>query len=335
LVAVQALHGRAEAYWISAQPRKAIELFKESLELARQIGDKSYESENLQMLGLMYIGRFGVAEYDLGIKNANESLTISQEAHLLWHLVPALETKSSILFGLGDYQSGIELIKRAIEQARTIGALRLVSIALSDLGELYQVLNLLKRAEKVHSEGIEIERQIGTNFFLPRIKAELAIDRLRLGDLGVGPDLEEALDGAQARDQLAHAVRCFEGLAELSVAQGDHEAAYHQAEKLLQVAQAGDLSEIVAKAYMWQGKAKLAGGSPEAAEDVLQQAVQLADMIGTPRLRWDVHEALAEVYKVQGNQKQAAQHTQVVREIIQRISANLKDPDLRKGLPEF
>ena len=143
------------------------------------------------MLGMMYRGSYGVAVYDLGIDYANESLAISQQARLLWHLAPALETKSSILFGQGDYQNGIELITRAIEQARTIGALRIVSIALSNLGDYYQALNLLNRAEAVHSEGLEIDRMIGTDFYLPRIKADLAIDRLRLGNLGVGPDLEE------------------------------------------------------------------------------------------------------------------------------------------------
>jgi tetratricopeptide (TPR) repeat protein len=306
MVAVQALHGRGEAYGFSGQPKKAIELFNESLEIARQIGDKSYESENLQMIGMMHDGRYGDAEYDLAIDYASESLKISQEAHLHWHMVNALFTLGANLLGVGDFQGAIDQLTRAIDQARIIGAHTSISIGLGNLGNCYQALNLLKRAEKVHSKGLELEGKIGTNFYLPRLKAELAIDRLRLGILRVGPDLNGALEEARARDQVAHAIRCLEGLAELSHVRGDHETAYRRAAELLQIAQAGDLGEIVAKAYMWQGKAKLAGGSPEAAEDVLQQAVQLADMIGAPRLRWDVHAALAEVYKVQGKQKQAA-----------------------------
>lgn len=303
--------------------------------MAREIGDKSYESENLQMIGLMHIGRHGVAEFSLGMEYANQSLSISQEAHLLWHLAPALGTKGSISLGLGDIQGGIDQLARAIEQARAIGALRYVSIDLCELGNCYQALNLFKRAEMVHSEGLEIERQIGTHFFLPRLKADLGIDRLRMGDLGVGPDLEEALEGAQSRGQLAHAVRCLEGLVELSLTLGDHESAYRRAAELLHIAQAGELRELISRAYLWQGKIRLAEGNAKAAEGSLRKAANLAEVIGEPRLRWDVHEAMAEVYKAQGEQMLADEHYQVVREIIQRISANLKDAELRKGLPEI
>jgi class 3 adenylate cyclase/tetratricopeptide (TPR) repeat protein len=334
LVAVQALHGRAEAYWFSAKPQKAVDLFIESLELARQIGDKSYEAENLQTIAMMHDGMYGMAEYEHVRKYANESLVISQEAHLHWHAVTALLTLGSNFIGMEDFQQGIDYLVLAIDQAKNIGALRLVSIGLDMLGNYYQALNLFNHAEMVHSEALEIERKIGSNFFLPRIQADLAIDRLRLGDLGIGPDLVEALEEAQTRDQLSHAVRCLEGLAELSHFQGDHEAAYRWATELLQIAQPGELRGVVTNAYVWQGKSKLAAGSPEAAEGVLRKAKNLAEMIGAPRLRWDVHEALAEVYHVQGNQKQAAQHKEIVRTIIQRLAANLKEPELRKGLPE-
>src|SRR5262249_58539234 len=49
LVAVQAYHGRGEAHYNNAEPAAAIACYERSLELARRIGDRSYECENLMM----------------------------------------------------------------------------------------------------------------------------------------------------------------------------------------------------------------------------------------------------------------------------------------------
>ena len=63
LVAVQAYHGRGEAHFANAEPAAAIECYTRSLELARGIGDKSYESENLMMIGHACVGTKGLGDY--------------------------------------------------------------------------------------------------------------------------------------------------------------------------------------------------------------------------------------------------------------------------------
>lgn len=51
LVAVQAFHGRGEAHLANGEPAAAATGFARSLALARAIDDKSYEAENLMMIG--------------------------------------------------------------------------------------------------------------------------------------------------------------------------------------------------------------------------------------------------------------------------------------------
>ena len=82
IVAVQAIHGWAEAIWVSGYPEQAYILFEESLGLARQIGDKSYEAENLQMMAFMCTGTIGVADFTRSLDLAEQSLAISQSAHM-------------------------------------------------------------------------------------------------------------------------------------------------------------------------------------------------------------------------------------------------------------
>src|SRR5690606_32686811 len=56
LVAVQAYHGRGEAHFNNLEPRAAIACYERSIELARGIGDKSYEQENLMMVAYAHTG---------------------------------------------------------------------------------------------------------------------------------------------------------------------------------------------------------------------------------------------------------------------------------------
>ena len=79
LVAVQAYHGRGEAHFASAEPVAAIECYTRALELARGIGDKSYESENLMMLGYACTGYMGLADYAKAEANFEASLEIARK----------------------------------------------------------------------------------------------------------------------------------------------------------------------------------------------------------------------------------------------------------------
>ena len=63
LVAVQACHGRGEAHFANAEPAPAIDCYTRSLALARGIGDKSYECENLMMIGHACVGTKGLGDY--------------------------------------------------------------------------------------------------------------------------------------------------------------------------------------------------------------------------------------------------------------------------------
>jgi class 3 adenylate cyclase/tetratricopeptide (TPR) repeat protein len=333
LIAVQAYHGRAEAYWLSGLPQQAYGMFDESLKLARQISDKSYEAENHQMLGLMCTGVFGIANYVKGKEHGVKSLEISEEAHLHWHTVPSLYTMALISMGSGEYQRAHEYVVRAKVQAEELGAVRLLAIGLGFEAMLYEELDLLQRAEATNSEGVEISLMNGTDYFLVPLRAGLAIDRLRQGDLQVGEQLKRALAESKARDQMVFATRCLQGLVELALVRGEPQAAMDFAEELFNIAEAGGLREVLAKVYCWRGQAQLAKGELEAAEQNLLAAQDLAQDIGAPRLLWDVHAALANHYAALSNAEMQAIHSTIVRELVDRISADLTDPELRLGLP--
>jgi predicted ATPase len=337
LVAVQATHGRAEAYYIAGELNWAITLFKESLELARQIGDRSYEAENLQMIAMLNGGLTGIANYELCLQIAEESLQISRGAHLDWHISSTLYTLVEGYLGQGEYRSAFDYLKEAHELAAAIGAIRFLSLQMVVEGQIYLQLNRPEQAEALFRRGLQLSQEANTYLWTSRTQAGLAMARLWQGDLQVGPLLEEALAAARLRGLNLYEVHCFEGLAELALAQGAYADAERKAESMLASAEQTGQREKSAIAYRLRGEARIAaaasaGKSLDMAADDLEQAHSIAQAIGAPYLLRETHGALAWLYQSQGDQVQAETHTAARRAITRSIVDNLQDDELTQGM---
>ncbi len=293
IVGVQAFHGLGEATFTAGQPETAVRNFFESLELARQVGDVSYEAENLQMVAWASMGIQGIGDYERSLDFFPKALAISREAHLDWHRMCTHIGYGLALGAVGDYDAGLFNVEQGRQMAESAGLVRFRSMALDALGQHYQDLNLLDKAETVHDQGVFLMLQAESTFWLPRLQANRAIDRLRQGDMNVHNDLLESLDIALSRGQEFHAIRPMEGLAEYHVARRQPEAALRYANQLLELAESRGMREMVAAAYRWRGEALLAGGDSAGAEVELKRALELAQQVGRVRLLWDIHTALA------------------------------------------
>lgn len=332
LVAVQALHGLGEVRWQAGHPAKSLDLSAESLEMARQIGDKSYEVENLTNMALVLQGAFGLADYRRAEALLLEALPISREAGLEWHRLPALAELAGNYSLLGDYQQALATMHEALELAERLGSRRLRSYALDVRGTIWQELNQLERAIVDHAAGVRMAEESGNGFWLPRLKANLAIDRLRQGDLSVGEEMQVVLEDALGRELEGHAVRCLEGLAEWALAKGEPQEAQGYITQLQELAEAGGMREVVARATRWHGEAQLALSRWEAATSDLEQALALAEELGRPRLVWSAHAALARLHRAQGKAETADSHEAQVQAIVERIAGSLPAGTLREPL---
>lgn len=331
IVGVQAFHGLGESLLLSGHPTTAIDNFRASLELARQIGDVAYESENLQMMGWTSIGGLGTGDYAAALEYFSRSLAISQDAHLDWHTMCTLMGLGLVQGAMGDYQQGLVNIHQGHRMAESVGLARFRSLALDALGQHYQDLNLLAQAEAAHAQGVHLMRHTESTFWLSRLQANCAIDRMRQGDLSVEYDLREALDIALQRNQEFHATRCLEGLAELGVRRKHPETTLRYADELLALAEPRQMREMIAQGYRWRGQAWLLAEDAARAEHDLKRALEIGEAIGRVRLLWDIHIALAACYRMLGDEPSTAQHDTAARDIQHRIEANLTDEALRGG----
>jgi tetratricopeptide (TPR) repeat protein/transcriptional regulator with XRE-family HTH domain len=308
LVAMQALHGWGEALFAQARPNHAIDMFTESLELARAANDRSYEAENLMMLGFAYAGFTGVGNYPRAITCFDEALAISQAVQLDWHTGYVLVGRGHIRGLRGDYRGGIADLTEALGLTLSEGIARYQIMALDLLGDLVAELGEHERALVLREQALQRAQEAGSRFWLPRQQANLVRARLAVGDLEGVPLLEEALASARQHKQLFHATRCLEGLAALLVCRGAYIEARGYADQLAELARAGGMVEHEALAHFWRGRALLGAGQWVAAQADLVHAVDVADTISRPYLLADAHHTLAMLCAEAGRPEEAERH---------------------------
>jgi tetratricopeptide (TPR) repeat protein len=332
IVTVQALHGRAEAFCAAARPNQAITMFEESLALARRVGNRRYEGENLQMIGWCSMGMTGIADYPRARKVLEESLEVSNDSQLAWNSDITLAFLGWTLACQGDYRQGLALVKQAIERLQADGLIRFLSMAYDFLGYIYQDLNLTQAALEAHTFGLNTALTGQVGFWMPRLSANVAITRLRLGDLSAVGELEVAFAVATEDYQRFHAIRALEGLLEAGIIAHEPERTLHFAEVLEGMCQMGDLRELGVQVQRWRSAAYRQQGLLERAAAALELATGAAASIDRPRLQWELHSEGLALAVAQGNAAQAHQHQQAMNAIAQDIAGNLQDPALSREL---
>ncbi|MEO8120890.1 MAG: AAA family ATPase, partial [Rhodoferax sp.] len=276
LIAVQAFHGRGEAYFANAEPARAIVSFSRSLDLARGIGDKSYESENLMMIGWACTGHMGLADYRRALSHFDAALAIARAADLQWHLGPTLIGRAQVQLALGKYGAAWADLNEVLPRLETLRLLRYQIMAHDALGCLFLDLNVNEQALQHFERGLCLACDAGIMFWRPRLQANLVLAQLRLGR----PCDRVALQAAQ---QYAHdhsegwlTLRCQEALAELALASGDARGCLAHADALLALASRGDMRELMGQAHYLRGLAWLAARAYDSAHKELTLAVMLA-----------------------------------------------------------
>jgi predicted ATPase/DNA-binding XRE family transcriptional regulator len=292
LVAVQAYHGRGEAHYNNLESAAAIACYNRSIELARGIGDRSYEAENLMMIGWAYTGSHGLADYAGAEANLLASLEISRKADLQWHMGPTLLGLDHVRACTGRYGEAWSGMMRTLRWLEGLEQTRYQLIAYYVLGHLLIDLGMNQDAADQSARGLDLATRERITFWRPGIEANFAIARLRLGDLDAGASLERAYANCQENSERSMGARCLEGLAELSLARGDAARCIAYAEELLAQVEPAGARELAAQAHRWRGEALLAQGETARARDELALAAKMAEGIGRVRLACDAHRAL-------------------------------------------
>ncbi|TAK81690.1 MAG: tetratricopeptide repeat protein [Betaproteobacteria bacterium] len=255
LIAVQAYHGRGEAHYNNLEPKAAIECYERSLELARAIGDKSYESENLMMIGYACTGYMGLADYARAEASFEAALEIARKADLQWHMGPTLLGLDHVRACTGKTEEALAGMTKTLRWLESLKQARYQLIAYDLLSHLLLELGRNREAAEQCERGLALSSANRVTFWRSRLEANLAIARLRLGELDVGPSLERAAAYCRQNREGFQLARCLEGLAELALARGDAAGCRAHAEELLALVEPAGLSELADHARRWRESA--------------------------------------------------------------------------------
>jgi tetratricopeptide (TPR) repeat protein/transcriptional regulator with XRE-family HTH domain len=328
LVAVQAWHGRGEAHFANAEPAAAIACYTRSLALARGIGDKSYESENLMMIGHACLGSKGLGDYPRAMANFEAALDIARTADLQWHFGPTLIGIDHVRECTGRYGEAWIDLQKTLHWLESLSQARYQLIAIDCIGHLLLDLGLNELAVEHLERGLALGRDTGILFWRAAIETNLAIARSRLGQVIDTPALQATLEQTRHTSERYMMVRCLEGLAEIALAAGDASRCRAYADELLAISESGGLRELEAVARRWRGEAMFAEKDHAAAQAELSRAAALAEDIGRVRLQMDAQDALSRTLAAHGQHDAAKHHDDKARAIAESIEKSLESSGL-------
>lgn len=332
LVAVQAFHGRGEAHFANVEPAAAIACYTRSIELARSIGDKSYESENLMMIGHACLGTKGLGDYPLATANFEAALDIARAADLQWHFGPTLLGLDHARACTGHYGEAWAGVQKTLHWLEGLNQVRYQFIAYDCIGHLLLDLGLNQLVIEHLERGLALANATGILYWRAAIDTHLAVARSRLGQKATAPALQTTLEQTRRSSERYMMVRCLDGLAEIALAAGHSNCCRAYADELLAIAEPNGLRELEAVARRWRGEALFAGKDYAAAQAELSRAAVLADDIGRVRLQMDTQAALARTLAAQGQRDAAKRHDATARAIAEAIEKSLASSGLEARL---
>jgi predicted ATPase/DNA-binding CsgD family transcriptional regulator/Flp pilus assembly protein TadD len=280
VTAIHSLHGLGEALHHAGEPQQARESFEAAYALALRITHNDQIAENLEMIGWSLLGMMGLGDNRLAQDYFIRALALSERAHMSWHSACTLHGLATAQGALGAYESAIVSAQRGIQLSEEVGVSRFVAMGLETLGTIYQDIGRYAEAEAMHHRAIQLMMRQEWAFWQPRFLANLAIDRMRAGDLNVGSMLREALELGVSSGQIAHAARALEALAEFYILRREPEVALAYAAQLLQIAELGAMRQMQGSAQYWRGEALLMLGMRDEATSALATARSHIDAAG-------------------------------------------------------
>jgi len=331
LVAVQAYHGRGEAHYANGEPAAAIVCYTRSLELSRGIGDKSYESENLMMIGHACTGTKGLGDYKRAMTNFEAALAIAQDADLQWHFGPTLLGIDHVRACTGHYGEAWAGMQKTLHWLENLNQVRYQFIAIDSMGHLLLDLGLNELAIEYVERGLKLGRDTGILFWNSALETHLAVAQSRLGQKVDMSALQATLEQTRRMSERYMLVGCLNGMAEIALSAGDPVLCRTYADELLEIADANDLRELKAFAHYRRGAAMLIDNDYATAHDELSRAATIAEDTGRVRLKMDAQSALARLFNAQGQSNTAQHHEDNAHAIAAAIEKSLESSGLQSN----
>ncbi|MCC5624291.1 tetratricopeptide repeat protein [Nostoc sp. CHAB 5715] len=273
-----ALNNLGLAYLSLGQYQQAIAFLQQSLDIAREIGDRNIEGSSLGNLGNAYLDQ---GQYQQAIDLYQQSLNIARERGDRNPEGSSLMNLGLGYLNQGQYQQAIDFLQQSLDIAREIGDRNSEGLSLMNLGLAYLYQRQYQQAIDFLQQSLEIAREIGNRNIEGKSLGNLGLAYLSLGQY------QQAIKFYQQSLDVAREIgdRNSEGksLINLGVAynsQGQYQQAIEFYQQSLEIAREIGDRNSEGKSLANLGNAYNSQGQYQQAIDFLQQSLDIAREIG-------------------------------------------------------
>jgi tetratricopeptide (TPR) repeat protein len=320
--AVEALYLIGDQHMRLSQYQKALDSFREGLQLAEALNHTAGRARILQGFGatLQYIGRF---EEAVSYLKKSVALFIQLEDFLgqmyCWNWLGITYLRE------GSVDKAIAAFQDCLAHARQVGK-RETAITLNNLGECYQKLFDMEQALAAHQDGLNLAEEIKLQASEADISRNLGVDLWHLGYIAEAlPYLRRALNISRETNNRDVQLQALYSLALVEIQAGQLEQSYQYIQEMKGLAEETGTRTFQADALHALGLYHQANGDNIAAQQTWQEAIFLAHETSRRMLLWQLHAGLAEI---SGGTPLAAVHYRIAAEVIHQIAYPIHDEQL-------
>ena len=290
--------------------------------LWRELGNTPMLCENLVSSAtvLRFVGRD-----DESLSLAAEALRLAEESDNLWGQAYARMHIAPIRLERGDVGPAIAGMHECIELAERVGFLAPQATTRATLAWTYAYVGDVERARALIrlAEDVTAERLPTANPSVFAAKAEIC---LLTGELAEAQGALDVSDPDLLPDPSA-SIRLPITQGRVALARGEHERALALADETWMRLERDGIREFAAEVALLGGRALVAAGDRDAAEERLKRARSLAEELGHDLILWEI---LAELARLIGGPDGVALRVEAYQ-VVLRIAGSLEDDALRAG----
>jgi CHAT domain-containing protein/Tfp pilus assembly protein PilF len=311
---------------------KAQEYFEQSLQIAREIGDRIGEQAYLAHVGVVYstLGKHSQAliAYEQALKIARElgdRLSEGRDIGLI----------GDVHSELGNYAKAVYAYLQAVTIAKSVNDRPSEAHQLASLGSIYALLGDDARALETVRTAFAIAREINDPWMETRFLQILGYIHEESGRQAEAMEVyEQALAIARkAGDRIGEATQLAD-LARVQARSGDSHRALAHYEQSLKIARGVGAITVEGAALNGLGEVRQRMGQHGQAELDHRKALAIGEQTRMPRIIWQANAGLAATLEKQGRRAEAIGHYRQAVESIERVRGKLEVAEEKAGFFE-
>ncbi len=289
--------------------------FQRCLALSQTAYRLAQNREPPYQVGLAYSLRslgwlnFRQANYDLALTQSFEALALFEALQIIAGQSGILQTIGLVYRNLGYYPESLDYLFKALAAAQAAGDKSSHANALNNLGILYRETGDNPQAFNHYRQALQLYQELDDKFGQAMLFNNLAMEHLTVEDYPTA--MAEAGRSLRLAQEVGYSdleSDVLDTLGQACLGLGDYPQALTYLQQSLKMdIQLGDKFAQVER-LLSIGRVYSRQQRGDEARAVLRQALELAETIDAKSVLFEIHQALAELYKQQGDFEQALAH---------------------------